>query len=447
MKKTSFFIALQLFVVTCAKFSDWLITDVKIKTTLTEGEDGTLRLSNGLITRIFLTNPGFTTVDFFSHEKQSSILRALNPEAIVGLDGKVYTVGEVKTDIPRGYLNRTALKESLRASTESFQYVGYKLSDPVAPYPYTPMRGAPKDISWPPKGLRLDVYFRAPVFAPYYHQFVSICIHYEMYDGIPLMSKWISIYGEPVAHENVKVSVYSVEILSVNQQWTQQSFWDGPYNNYNWFYIETDQAHGTYIQWTTDPHEDRLPGSFEPMVNVTYEVSSSLPVPCITLTTDGFQSFRVHELAIGSSDETRRALSRHRMFRLLAPQAQENPIFFHLTETDESSFRNAVDQLSEVGFEMLIYSFGSGFNLESTDESYIQKIKEQVQYANNKGIEVCFFRFYEVEYFFQAILISSTFIAFMVMSKVLKFYFEMIEKYIKFHKLGFQMNFTLEYKN
>ncbi|XP_002157999.4 uncharacterized protein LOC100206309 isoform X1 [Hydra vulgaris] len=382
------FIIALLITVANAKFPDWLITDIDIKTTLVNGIDGTLVLSNGLITRTFMTSPGFTTVEYYSHEKKSSILRALNPEAIIGLDGKVYAVGEVKTDIPRGYLNRTALKENLHASPESFQYVGYKISDPVAPYHYTPMRGAPKNISWPPKGLRLDVFFRAPVFAPYYHQFVSVCIHYEMYDGIPLMSKWVSVYGEPVAQENVKVSIYSVEVLSVNQQWTQESFWDGPYNAYNWFYIETDQTHGTNIQWTIDPHEDELPGSFEPMFNATYDVSVTMSVPCVKLTADGFQSFHVHELAIGSSDETRKALSRHRMFRLLAPQAQENPIFFHLTQTDDQSFKNAVDQLAEVGFEMIIYSFSSGFNFESKDESYIQKIKKQVEYANSKGIEV-----------------------------------------------------------
>ena len=37
---------------------------------------------------------------------------------------------------------------------------------------------------------------------------------------------------------------------------------------------------------------------------------------------------------------------------------------------------------------MLIYSFGSGFNIESTDETYINQMKETIAYANSKGIEV-----------------------------------------------------------
>lgn len=41
-----------------------------------------------------------------------------------------------------------------------------------------------------------------------------------------------------------------------------------------------------------------------------------------------------------------------------------------------------------VGFEMLIFSFGSGFNLENADALYLDKIKAQIAYAKTKGIEV-----------------------------------------------------------
>lgn len=37
---------------------------------------------------------------------------------------------------------------------------------------------------------------------------------------------------------------------------------------------------------------------------------------------------------------------------------------------------------------MLIFSFGSGFTLESADPLYLAKIKSQIEYANSKGIEV-----------------------------------------------------------
>ena len=40
------------------------------------------------------------------------------------------------------------------------------------------------------------------------------------------------------------------------------------------------------------------------------------------------------------------------------------------------------------GFDMIIFSFGSGFNLESTDPSYLASVRSSIQYANEHGIEV-----------------------------------------------------------
>src|SRR5262249_39965417 len=51
-------------------------------------------------------------------------------------------------------------------------------------------------------------------------------------------------------------------------------------------------------------------------------------------------------------------------------------------------FRAAVDQCAEVGFEMIIYTFGSGLNMENTDSDYLARVKADVDYAHAKGIEV-----------------------------------------------------------
>ena len=39
----------------------------------------------------------------------------------------------------------------------------------------------------------------------------------------------------------------------------------------------------------------------------------------------------------------------------------------HQADVSDLGFITAVDQMAEVGFDMLIFSFGSGFNLESAD--------------------------------------------------------------------------------
>lgn len=51
--------------------------------------------SNGLVTRVFATKPGFGTVDYVDEYKQRSLLRAVKPEAQVLLDGSLYNVGDL----------------------------------------------------------------------------------------------------------------------------------------------------------------------------------------------------------------------------------------------------------------------------------------------------------------------------------------------------------------
>lgn len=101
-----------------------------------------------------------------------------------------------------------------------------------------------------------------------------------------------------------------------------------------------------------------------------------------------FSSFHVLELVTDSVDPERVGLSRHRMTRLLVPQTQENPIFMHGTKADPAEFRQEIDQIVEVGFEMFLYSFGSGFHLESWNPKYLAQIKSDIAYAHSKGIEV-----------------------------------------------------------
>ena len=47
-----------------------------------------------------------------------------------------------------------------------------------------------------------------------------------------------------------------------------------------------------------------------------------------------------------------------------------------------------MDQLAEVGFEMIFYSFGSAFNIENRSSEYIESVRKDIAYANSKGIEV-----------------------------------------------------------
>ncbi len=60
----------------------------------------------------------------------------------------------------------------------------------------------------------------------------------------------------------------------------------------------------------------------------------------------------------------------------------------HLISSNPASIRNIIDQASEVGVEMIILSFGSGMNLESSDPKYQAVYKEVADYAKSKGIVI-----------------------------------------------------------
>ena len=74
--------------------------------------------------------------------------------------------------------------------------------------------------------------------------------------------------------------------------------------------------------------------------------------------------------------------------RILTPWILENPIFFHMTDNSTQAVRSVLKQMADVGFEMMIHSFGSGFDMMSTDKAYLDIIKENVAFAKSLGIEV-----------------------------------------------------------
>lgn len=236
-------------------------------------------------------------------------------------------------------------------------------------FEYKPNRGAPSNIPWPPPGLHLQLLFKPPATSRIGS--FDVIVNYEIFDDSPILTKWITVVAAGKSASKFKVAIRNVEILSLNHQWAAQG--------YNWLQVVPDQPRGTKVDWSNE--ENSEPGSFQPMLQVAYDRNFSLALePGGSMT-----SFKALEVLVGSSDPERSGLSLRRLKRLLAPQSQENPIYFHMTNGSSSAFRKAVDQLVQAGFEMIFYSFGSGFDLEAED---LSQLKEDIAYANARGIEV-----------------------------------------------------------
>ena len=152
----------------------------------------------------------------------------------------------------------------------------------------------------------------------------------------------------------------SCEILAVNEQEKHR------------LHVESDYAFSRMETTEWGPDAD-----YKTQVDYHYRMplllTSYYPLgPGVSLQPgETFTSFRTFEMLHDSDDRERKGLARRKMYRTVAPQVTENPILMHVRSAEPDAVRLAIDQCAEVGFEMVIMTFGSGFNIESEDPEYI----------------------------------------------------------------------------
>ena len=354
--------------------TDWLVSGVKAPAAVEEHADtGDLALSNGLVRRVFRTKPNFATVDLANLSSGSSVIRGVKPEAVVEIDGKRYEVGGLKGQPDYAYLDPTWLA-AMTSDPEAFQFTGHATGKPQARYPWKPKRHSLPG-PWPPAGLALTAEFRPPESVAAKYKGLKVSVHYELLGGIPALAKWVSVLNG--TDREVVVSAVESEILAVTEREKPRLHLE---SNYAFAGMNT-------TCWGPDPQ-------YKTQVDYNYQMpllaTSKAPLgPGVHLKPgETFESFRTYVLLHDSDDRERQGLARRRMYRAAAPQATENPILMHVRSSDPEAVRLAIDQCAAVGFEMVIMTFWSGFNIESEDAAYIAKMKALADYAHSKGIEL-----------------------------------------------------------
>ena len=158
---------------------DWLLVKTPTATfpaTLrTDSGSGRLTLGNSLAEREFTTVPDFACVSFRSLmvSPPSEILRAVQPEALLQLDGVTYHVGGLVLPAAgaancsadrcpdaarRGVFTDKKTLSTMVRNESAFNYVSHSSGQPKPRFEWTPgTRHAPKDVSWPAKGVTLAV--------------------------------------------------------------------------------------------------------------------------------------------------------------------------------------------------------------------------------------------------------------------------------------------------
>lgn len=223
---------------------------------------------------------------------------------------------------------------------------------------------------------------------------LRIGLHYEMYDGLPLMSKWITV--ENAGQSPVRLDSFRSELLAVVEG---ESGVGGSGNTLTLpnMHVETDYAFGGgmasgqavrhCVRWSADP-EYLTQVNYERKTPCLLEVGPEIGPGQVIRPGDRLTSFRTWELVHDSTDRERKGLALRRMYRIIAPWVTENPLMMHVRWSDWDTVKNAVDQCAEVGFEMVILTFGSGFNIEDDSPGYLAQMKRLADYAHSKGIEI-----------------------------------------------------------
>ncbi len=220
---------------------------------------------------------------------------------------------------------------------------------------------------------------------------LTVSVHYEMYDAVPLLAKWITVSNG--TDEPVRVESFTSEILAaVEYESTVERGSNAALPN---MHVEADmEFHGDcpananeVVHWVPDP---------DYTTQVNYQLQAPVLLECrpklgpdVTIAPgDEFESFRTYELIYDSTQRERNGLALRRMYRTVAPWATENPIIMHSRNSDPESVKLCIDQCAEVGFEMVIMTFWSGFDMENTDPAYLAEIKGLVDYAHERGVEL-----------------------------------------------------------
>lgn len=365
---------------------DWLLDSAFAKAHVVQTDDA-VTLENGLVRRVIRRKPG-VTVAFDNLMTGASLLRAVEPEAVVSLGGVEFRVGGALGQENRAFLTTEAIAK-LRPDPQAFRLEAIEVDTPSAPLAWK-RKPRSADLPWPLPGVAIDCIYRSddPRTAG-----VLVTVRYELYDGLPVLGKWISVSnssGKPVRLDRFESERLAVVEAESAVDVRPDAAWRLPELDVlsDYMFKGMDLVTGNRVAtWVADP-EYKTQVNFElktPSVLVVRPpLGPGLDIPSVAAWT----SFRSYLVVYDSTERERKGLTLRRVTRALAPWTTENPLMMHVRSGDSQAFRAAVDQCAAVGFEMIIYTFGSGLNMENVDPEYLARIKADVDYAHAHGLEV-----------------------------------------------------------
>lgn len=364
---------------------DWLLDPSPFKAQVRVSADGRdVALENGLVRRVIRIAPNAATIAYDNLMTGESMIRSVRPEAQVEIDGTAYDVGGLTGQPVHNYLD-AAWVDTLEAQPGAFRFTRFTTGQTKERFPWKKrLEWMPQDSPWPAPGVSLTLEFVAPNSSA-----VAIDVHYELFDGIPLLSKWIVVRN--ASDQPVRLNRFISEILAAVEP--ESIVDDSPTWQLPHLMVETDYTfggmsgpnHSAGVFWVPDPlYSSQV--NYSRLTPCLLECRPPLGPDQVIAPGSSFESFRAFELAQDTTERERKTLAVRRMYRTVAPWVTENPVLMHIRSAQPDAIKLAIDQCAEVGFELAVLTFGSGFNFESRDPDYQAQIKELVDYGRARGV-------------------------------------------------------------
>jgi hypothetical protein len=367
--------------------SDWLITPVTQKAEIYRSNNGkNIILYNGLVKRMFCITPNVACIDYKNMSNGQQLLRAIKPEAKIIIDNKEYEVGGLHGQKENAYLLTDSLN-NFTAGANDLQFERFEVNE-IKPF-----------IKWKPKGWAMNknqptgkmltFIFRSSL--PEIKNII-VKVNYELYDGIPLIIKWISV--ENKTDHTITLNRAVNEVLGLVEEESAVVGTPDQMKKQHGIYVETNYAFNNAMRYDISDQTTH----WETDTVYTSQVNYNFQTPCllevypekvtgVELQPDEvFNSVRTCELLMDSYDRERRGLAIRKMYKTIAPWVTENPIFMHLVSKNDEEVKIAIDQCVATGYEAVILSFGSHCDMEDTSAANIKKWKTLSDYAHSKNI-------------------------------------------------------------
>ena len=370
--------------------TDWLLKPITAKAEVYQSADKKdIILYNGLLKRSFRLAPNVACFDFVNLQNMQQLIRSVKAEALLSINGKDYNIGGLYGQKENAYLLPNWLND-FTANSQDFSLEKYEVT-PIAPI-----------INWKSVGWWASNKKQATgkTITFYYHSTASqlagimVGVHYSIYDGIPLISKWITV-------ENNSASVITIgrvvnEIMGTVEEESAVIGSSTEMPAPRSLYLESNYAFNNAMRYDLSDQTThwKADSTYTSQVNYNYQTpcllevyperANSLELPAHAV----FTSIRTYELLMDSYDRERRGLTIRKMYRTIAPWLSANPIFMHLVSDNDAQVRNAIEQCKATGYEALILSFGSHLNMEDTSATNLKKWADLAAYAHSNNIKL-----------------------------------------------------------